>query len=65
VSSRVKAGYKNLKTELDTHRGSLLNVIEKFGNLLRRTYREICIAQEQESIKLILRFRAKIFSLIV
>jgi hypothetical protein len=44
VSSRVKAGYKDLKIELGTHRGSLLDVIEKFGNLLRRIYREICIA---------------------
>jgi hypothetical protein len=65
VSSRVKAGYKNLKTELGIYRGSLLDVIEKFGNLLRRTYREICIAQKQESIKLISRFRAEIFSLVV
>jgi hypothetical protein len=65
MSSRVKAGYKDLKTELSTHRGSLLDVIEKFGNLLRRTYREICIAQEQESIKLVPRFRVEIFSLIV
>jgi hypothetical protein len=65
VSSRVEAGHKDLKTELGTHRGSLLDVIEKFGNLLRRTYREICIAQEQESMKLVPRFRAEIFSLVV
>jgi hypothetical protein len=46
VSSRVKAGHKDLKTELGIYRGSLLNVIEKFDNLLRRTYRKICITQE-------------------
>jgi hypothetical protein len=46
VSSRVKAGYKDLKIELGTYRGFLLDVIEKFGNLLRRIYRKICIAQE-------------------
>jgi hypothetical protein len=65
VSFRVKTGYKDLKTELSIYRGSLLDVIEKFDNLLRRIYREICIAQEQKSIKLISRFRAEIFSLVV
>jgi hypothetical protein len=65
VSSRVEAGYKDLKIELGIYRGSLLDVIEKFGNLLRRTYREICIAQKQKSMKLISKFRAEIFSLVV
>jgi hypothetical protein len=65
MSSRVEAGHKDLKIELGTHRGSLLDVIEKFGNLLRRTYREICIAQKQENMKRVPRFRVEIFSLIV
>jgi hypothetical protein len=65
VSSRVKSGHKILKNELGTNRDTLLNVIEKFGNLLRRLYQKICITQEQESIKLISRFRNELFSLIV
>ena len=65
ASSRCEKGYKDLKTELGTHRGTLLDVIDKFGNLLRRTYREISIAQKQESMKLVLRFRNDMFSQIV
>jgi hypothetical protein len=65
VSSRVESGHRILKNELGTNRGTLLDVIEKFGNLLRRLYQEICIAQEQESMKLVPRFRNELFSLVV
>ena len=63
--SRAEGGHKELKAELGTNRGDLYQIIAKFGNLLRRRYHEITTSQDRESMNLVPRFGAEIFSNVI
>ncbi len=54
-----------MKNELNTSRGDLKDVVDKYRNLLTRQYNEIMADFSAESQKFIRRFGADIFSLMI